>query len=227
MVQPLFPKALKTWTDRVDEIDTVWANDPNQLAAEIISVESTLGVMPQVENSPYTGNPVTYGSVSSRISDVLAGTLQPYCSLTVDNFQVYNNQGAGSGYGQYVSFNKNYDPNGCYNGSDMTVPATGLYIINGWQSWEWHSSGFLHHSLYINGVWNAGDMWKWGFATSGPEYYSSNRFATTNFAWMGVIPKGQRLRVVAENGTSKNPYRVANSWLRLYCLRKMPSGISG
>lgn len=227
MVQPIFPKAVVPWTDRIDEINTVWANDPNSLAAEVIAVESTLGVMPQVEKSPYTGNPVTYGTVDARVSDVLAGTLQPYCSLTVNDFKVYNNQGAGTGYGQYVRYGKNYDPYSYYNGSDITIRATGLYIVNGWQSWEWHNSGFLHHSLFINGVWNAGDMWQWNFTGTGPQAYTNNRFATTNFCWVGVIPAGQRLRVVAENGTNKNPYSVANSWLRLYCLRKMPSGISG
>lgn len=226
--QPIFPKALLSWTPRIDEVDTIWANDPNTLASDLISVESTLGTMPQVEKSPYVGNPVTYANVDARITDTLSGTLNPYVSMTADNFKVYNNQGSGSAFGQYVSFNKVYDPYGYYNGSDITIQTTGLYLISGVQSWAWNASGYLHHSLYIAGVWNAGDMWDWGgFASTGPGHYADNRNATTEFTWMGAIPAGQRVRVVAENGTSKNPYPVINSWLRLYCLRKLPPNVSG
>jgi len=227
MTAPIYPKSVVPWTDRVDEQDVIFAKDPNSLAAEIISLENTLGTMPHRENAPYTGPAVTYGNVGARISDVLAGSLHPYCSLTANNFSVFNNQGPGTKFGQYNVFRKNYDPFGYYNGSDITIQASGLYLITATQSWAWNNSGYLRQDLVIANTVVCGDMWQWNFAGSGPGDYQNNRFATTNFTWIGGIPAGQRVRVLSENGTSKNPYPVADSWFRAYCLRKLPGNISG
>jgi hypothetical protein len=225
MTAPIYPKSVVPWTDRVDQQDVIFAKDPNSLAAEIIALENTLGTMPHRESAPYAGSAVTYASVGARISDVLAGSLHPYCSLTATNFSVFNNQGPGTKFGQYNVFRKNYDPFGYYNGSDITIQASGLYIVQGVQSWAWNSSGYIRQDLVIGNTWMAGDMWQWNFAGSGPGNYQNNRNATTNFTWIGGIPAGQRVRVLSENGTSKNPYPVVDSWFRVYCLRKLPGNI--
>ena len=227
MTQPVFPKSILSWTDRIDEVNVVFANDPNTLAAEVISIENTLGAQPQVENAPYSGNPVTYSTVSARISDVLAGNQMPYCSVTTSVMPVFNQQLAGTQFGQFNVFNKVYDPFGYYNGSDITVQASGLYLITGAQNWGWNDSGYLNHSLFIDGLWMAGERWDWNFASFGPGFFENERPATTSFTWMGAIPAGQRIQVVSENGTSFNPYPVSNSWLRLFCLRKLPANALG
>jgi hypothetical protein len=223
MTQAVFPKSIFPWTDRVDEVNVVFANDPNSLAAEIVAVENTLGTMPQVEKAPYSGNPVSYSSVDARISDVLAGNQLPYCSITINQFFVYNNQGPGSFFGHFNTFSKVYDPFGYYNGSDITIQASGLYIVTSSQQWGWHDSGYLRHSLYCDGIWFAGDRWDWDFAGFGPAFYEPSRQASTSFSWMGPLTAGQRLQVVSENGTSFNPFPVTNSWMRLVCLRKLPA----
>lgn len=224
MTQAVFPKSIFPWTDRVDQVNVVWAADPNSLAAEVVAVENTLGQMPHQEKAPYTGPAITYNNVDARISDVLAGNQQPYCSITVSSMWVYNNQSWGSFFGHLNTFTKVYDPFGFYNGSDITIPASGLYLVTGSQQWGWHDSGYLWHSLYCNGIWFAGDRWDWAsFSSFGPGYYQSNRLANTSWTWMGPLTAGQRLQVVSENGTSFNPYPVTNSWMRIYCLRKLPA----
>lgn len=227
MTQPVFPKSVLSWTDRVDEVNVVWANDPNSLAAEIIAIENTLGAQPQVESAPYAGNPVTYDTVGARISDVLAGNQMPYCSVTVSQDYVYNNQGWGTYFGHINTFSKVYDPFGYYNGSDITIQASGLYLVTGHQEWSWFDSGFFQHSLYVDGNWWAGAMWNWLFGSFGPAYYNADRNANTSWTWVGPLAAGQRLQVVSENGTSFNPCTISNSWMRLYCLRKLPPNALG
>jgi hypothetical protein len=227
MTQAVFPKSVVPWTDRVDNQDTIFANDPNSLAAEIIAMENTLGVMPHQEKAPFVGNAVTYASVDARISDAAAGNLNPYCSVTTSTFFVFNQQSFGTRFGHFNTFSKVFDPYGYYNGSDITIQASGLYLITGSQSWDWHDSGYLWHSLWIDGLWSAGHRWDWNFGLSGPSFFESDRTADTGFTWMGAIPAGKRVQVVSENGTSRNPFRVTNSWLRLYCLRKLPASALG
>lgn len=243
MSQAVFPKSVMPWTDRIDEVNVIWANDPNSLAAEVIAIENTLGVMPQVEKAPYSGSAVSYGSVDARISDAVAGNLHPYCSINVSSFFCYNNQGPGTFWGHFNTFSKIYDPFGFYNGSDITVPASGLYLITGSQSWGWHDSGYLRHALYIDGDWMCEHRWDWSFPALSPTnplttlislegpyfpgYWSPERPANTAFTWMGAIPAGKRVQVVSENGTSFNPYPISNSWLRIYCLRKLPANALG
>ena len=227
MTNAVFPKSVLSWTDRIDEVNVIWANDPNSLAAEIIAMENTLGAMPQVESAPYVGNPIAYDTVGHRISDVLAGNQMPYCSVTTSTQFVYNNQGPGSFWGHFNTFNKVYDPFGYYNGSDITVQASGLYLITTSQQWQWHDSGYFRHSLYCGGIWMCGDRWDWNFGPFGPSYYDNDRPAATSTTWLGPLAAGTRVQVVSENGTSFNPCEVSNSWMRMYCLRKLPSGALG
>jgi hypothetical protein len=223
----IFPNSILSWTNRVDQVNVIWANDPNTLAAEIIAIENTLGVTPQVEENPYAGNPITYNSVGARISDVLAGNQMPYCSVSVSQDAVYNNQGPGTFFGHVNTFQKIYDPFGFYNGSDITIQASGLYLITGSQQWGWHDSGYLRHSLYCGGVWFAGMRWDWNFADFGPAFYEPSRPANTSFTWLGPLAAGTRVQVISENGTSFNPFPISNSWMRLYCLRKLPPNALG
>lgn len=224
MTQAIYPKSILTWTDRIDEQDVVFANDVNTLAADLISVENTIGAIPQQEKSPFAGSPVNYATLDARVSDASAGNLHPYVSITNTAFTVFNLQGPGSRFGHVNNFQKVFDPFGFYNGTDITVQTTGLYLITGSQQWGWHDSGYLWHSLFIDGLWASGHRWDWNFPFTGPGFFLDSRPATTAFTWMGPIAAGKRVQVVSENGTSFSSYPVSNSWLRVYCLRKLPTG---
>lgn len=222
MTQAIFPKSIVSWTDRVDNQDIIFANDPNSLAAEIIAMENTLGAMPQQEKSPFTGSPITYSSVDARITDAMSGNLNPYVSITAGSFFVFNQQGPGSRWGHINTFQKVYDPYGFYNGTDVTVQVSGLYLISGNQTWGWHDSGYLWHSLFIDGLWACGHRWDWNFGLFGPSFFEDDRNAQTAWHMLVPIQAGKRVQVVSENGTSRNPFTVNSSWLRMYCLRKLP-----
>ena len=225
--QPVFPKSELSWTDRIDQVNVVWAADVNSLAAEIVSIESTLGVMPQQEKAPYSGPAITYNTVDARLSDILAGNQMPYCSVSKTSDWVWNDRDEGTNWGHFNTYSKVYDPWGMYNGSDITIPTSGLYLITGKQQWGWHDSGYLWFSCYIDDDWECGYRWDWDFGEFGPGYYENDRYANTQFNHMTALAAGKRIRVVSENGTSFNPYPISNSWLRVFCLRKLPPNALG
>lgn len=228
MTAPIFPKSTFGWSDRVDQISNVLANDPNSLAAEVVSIENTLGAQVQVEAGPYIGNAVTYSNVNARITDTLQGNQKPYVSLAnTAGFSVYNGQGEGTKYGQYNTYNALYDPFKQYNGSDITLGCTGLWDIYTVQTWVWYSQGWLGHAIVVSNDVVDGDIWRWDFPNSGIGSYSNNRYVQTRVRWSGLLPKGTRVRVVSENETSNNPYPVVNSYLRAFCDRTSPSGQIG
>lgn len=222
MVAPVFPKSTLAWTDRVDQISNVLAIDPNSLAAEVISIENTLGAMPQVENTPLVGNPVTYSTVSSRISDGLLGNQRPYSSLSASNFSVYNRQGSGTKYGQYNTFSVLYDPFKFYNGSDITIQTNGVYLVDQTQTWASYTQGWIASYIQVAQDVVKGDRFRWDFQSSGIGSYQSGRFAQTGAHWMGILHKGDRVRVVSENETTLNPYPIINSFLKIFLLRATP-----
>jgi hypothetical protein len=228
MTQPVFPKSILSWTDRVDQISNVLANDPNSIAADLISVESVLGTMPQVEASPFTGNPVTYNTVNARLSDMLAGNQHPVCTLNFNNLTVANTAKSGTHYGAYNSYNALYDPFSYFNGTDVTIQSTGLYIIDAYQSWQWYDQGFVGMGLIISNTFTKGDIWKWsGFSSSGNGSYTDDRFANTGLTWLGILSAGTRVRIISENNTNLNPYPLPNGYLRVYAERKTPPGQIG
>lgn len=240
MATPIYPKALSSWTDRINQVDTVWAKDPNTLAAEIISIEQTVGTMAQVEPFPPVGNPVTYSSLSARVTDTLLGRQRPYVSLYNPAFNV--GYGTAPDDGVYNVYKKLYDPWNYFNGSDITIQSAGLYLIDVYQAWAPFTSGYMQLTLVINGVWTRGDLWQWNFPSDGPVISPGgtvsfggpnnpvipsqvNRYprrnANTGFLWMGSLGKGDRVRVTSENGTVLNPYPALNASLKAYYLRDL------
>lgn len=226
MTNPVYPRALSSWVDRLNNIDTIWASDPNTLAAEIISIEQTLGTMPQVEALVPVGNPLTYNSVSARISDAMLDAQHPYVELKVSHFKIPDGTQAQprGGINAYTKYNPVSDNWGYFNGSDITTRADGLYYVHTHQAWENYTSGWLHHLLIINGTEAGRDKWSWDQSTSGPSPGSyAGKWAYTSVDWIGTLHKGQRVRVVSVNGTNKTGYEVMNSDLRMYYLRNLPS----
>src|SRR5579862_3663844 len=146
-VVPVFPNAIFTWQDRVDQVNIDFANDINSVASDLISVESTLGANPQVEsNPPSGGTPLTYSSVSSRISDAMQNAQLPVCILRADPFVVNN-----TSVGQLTNFNSVYDPYSMFNGTDMSIIANGWYMFTVHQTWSWWSDGYSHTYLSTSG----------------------------------------------------------------------------
>lgn len=232
-VKSLFPKAFFSWSDRTDEISNVYANDPNSIASEVISVEKTLGIMPQVEKNPATGHAtLPYADVDTRLSAAAAGVTRPYVELTFPQ-QVINNgntfaANVGNAPGKSNTYTVSADTWGYYNGTDVTIRSNGMYLIHAKQSWPFNSAGYVGLHLYLNTAWESTDIWDWSmFAQSGPTKWDKTGFnerrGLTQVSWMGTLSKGDRVQIVSENGTPSTTQTCLFGALRVYDARLFPN----
>lgn len=242
-VQPVYPNGTFAWTDRVDEQDIDFANDINSVASEVISTESTLGVNAQIEPNPPSGIPINYPTVSARITDAMNNNQLPVVSLGNSQFTCGNNSS-----GSLINYKINYDPFGCYNGTDITCPVDGWWIISGTQTWNWWNDGYSHHMLCFNGFGNIlhEDFVDWEFSgnavpglngTGGffgvpivtPRWWVfGKRPRRTQVWWQGPLHEGDRLSVLAENGTSNAAHVISGLTLKATCTRRISgSFVSG
>lgn len=212
MAIAVFPNGIVPWTDRIDLVNIVYANDPNTLAAEIGAIETTLGTMPQVETAPPVGTQITYSTVGARIHDVLMGSQWPVCTVTNPSFNVTNEEHLDPHFNGYNSL---YDPFGWYNGTDITVKADGWYTITANQTIGWWSSGYVYMTLAVGGV-NVSDMhWDWDFPGNGHGGWWGGRSKIMSITWQGIVHSGTRIQVFTENATGKSPMNVTNAYLRV------------
>jgi hypothetical protein len=229
MVAPVYPNGYFNWTDRVDELNIDYAEDPNSLAAEVESIEDTLGLLPQVQKNPNLGPPISFVNVDQRLDYITAMSHIPVCQISAQSFQVSNWQGPGSHYGEYnVYQTSDYDPYGMFNGSDMTCLISGFYIIDVKQFWNWSPSGYHCHHFWIDNEWMESDMWRWDFPGNafggywrGPD--NDARPGHTHTTWMGLLNQGQRLSVISENGTSFSPCTAQNLTMKAALIRRSPA----
>lgn len=234
-VQPTYPAGIFPWTDRVDQQNIVFAEDVNPLAAEIESIENTIGTTPNVEpNPPQGGSPVVFASISARISAAMNNSQLPVVSLGNSSFTCPNNT-SGSLIPHFVHF----DPFNCFNGTDITAPAGGWWIVTTAQQWNWWNDGYSHHMLCLNGFNNIlhEEFVDWEFpgnivpisqtfpqALPTPRWWQfGKRPVRTTVTWQGLLNKGDRLSVLAENGTS-NPGHVINNIILKAVMIKSVSG---
>jgi hypothetical protein len=232
----IYPNSIFPWTQRQNNIDVVWAADPNELAAEIQAIESIIGTNPNIETHPPTGNNVTYGSLSSRVSDAENNALLPYAVLTnPGGFFI----GAGNQkFNSYVSAN---DPYSIWNGSDGTIPCNGWWTISAEQKWNQLGNNFYGGNvqfLVLNGNIIESDVWVWDaqFGITGPAHFGvavgvsgmnesgfsapvigANGF--THVFWQGQLKKGDRLQSLSINNTFCPGIQVTNISMKLFCNR--------
>jgi len=235
-VQAVYPDGIFPWVDRVDEQDIVFAEDVNPLAAEIESIEQTIGTTPQIEpNPPQGGTPITYSSISSRISAAMDNSNLPVVSLGNSSFTCPNNT-----VGNLLPYFRRFDPFNCYNGSDVTVPASGWWIVTSTQTWDWWSDGYSCHRLCLNGIGGIihEQFIDWEFSGNlvpnnpqfgvvdgqivpvptgsrlpnvFPRYWEfGKRPRQTTTTWQGLLNAGDRLSSTAENGTSNASHSISN-----------------
>lgn len=231
-----YPNAFMNWgADRINEIDVDWAADVNGPAAEIIAVEKTLGVNPQIEKQPIVGPaPIVYDDVDDRISATLNGTGIPVVSLSNNETFIPNtfNCLAATHYGVWNSYsNVNYDPFGMYNGSVITIPATGWWRITTGQRWDWWSIGYHRLLWWVDDDWWDHDIWHWDFAGNVPggwwwtvDGIGPQRWTQNTITWEGVLTEGKTMRVLSENGCPHTPHRAWNQWFKASFVRTVPPG---
>lgn len=73
-----YPGHIATFVTKVDDVDIIFAADENTLAAEVVAIETNLGVNPQVSTSPspastFIALSTTFASVSARLTNIEVG----------------------------------------------------------------------------------------------------------------------------------------------------------
>lgn len=227
-VQAAYPNSILSWTDRIDDVNIVYAIDPNTIAADLISVETVLGTNPQIEPSPPLGTPITYASLSARITDAMNNAQMPYVSLTQQKIACPSSSG-----GQLNYYRADFDPYRMHNGTDITFPCDGWWIVTSSQTWDWWDTGYSHFWLGLNGIGNilAEHLVDWEFP--GNTFYNGvpgrwqlfgKRTMTSTVWWQGPAHKGDRISGVSENGTTNASQNVSNLSLKASCISRFKSG---
>ena len=220
-VTPVYPNGIVPWVNRVDLVNTIYAIDPNTLAAEVVAIEGAVGLNPQIESAPPVGVPVVYPTLSARVHDVQMGNQLPVCTVTHSSFTVPTSGEYGTTNSYPVAL---YDPFKLTNGSGITVKADGWYIVTANQIVDRFPSGYAHLVLNIGSGWVSDDFWNWNFPAnteSGGQWHG--RGHTMSVTWQGGMQAGQRIWVSTENGVG-SPMGCRNSVLRASFLRSIPPG---
>lgn len=215
----IFPKGLFSWTNKIDQQNIDYANDPNSLAAEVISIETTMGVQPQVEKNTPAGGTATYATVDARITDTLAGTFRPVCEL------VGYGQNVATGQSVYNTFIDQFDPYNCFNGRDITIPCNGWWLVTGNNIWNdpFLDVGFSYMEMQINANPVKAHCWRWDRPNFSLWPIQSGAAASgfNEVVWQGLLHKNDRVSIFSTNGTYRNPHVIANYDLKASFVRSV------
>lgn len=223
-VKAVYPNGIVPWTNRVDRLNTVYALDPNTLAAELVAVQSTLGTNPQIEASTPVGSKVTYPNVNARIHDVMTGHHLPVVSLKTGQITVLNDgQTHRAGYGSV------YDPEPirAFNGIDINVNASGWWVVTASASFPWQSSGWYMMQLSVAGNIVDEDWWSWDFSENKPGGNWHNAPKLLSCFYQGAIQNKQRISVFIRNSSSASEIQLNNALLKASYHRDVPVNVSG
>lgn len=248
MPLPVYPNGVVTWTNRIDFVNTVWANDPNTLAAEIQAIEATVGTTPQNESDPpvavpgtviplsgiipgsgSTASAVPYPTVSARISAAMNGSLLPWTYMRNDpGFYM------SAGKQVYNTYNTVKDDYNIWNGQDATIPCSGYWSVSAKQKWSQQGSKFNGYSalfLYVNGHNDGLDMWNWTsqFANSSFHYPDNVLFGQgwTQIHWEGLLAKNDRVKVLSVNATNCANIQITVMTFHAMCHRTVDFNFVG
>jgi hypothetical protein len=222
-VTAAYPASILSWTQRVNS-QTVWAADPNTLAAEIDAVEQYVGINPQIESSALTAATKTFSSMSARLSDAMLQRGHPYVSINrTSNWNVYHNSSGThttqnafnntvSGWGNYVG-----------SGGSITIRDTGVWFIEAGQRWQYATSGWVMQELYAGGSVLDRDIFSYSqFPQSGSNVYGERFLYYDGYnktTFLGRLTAGTSIHVASGNFTNLSPLQVQSMYLSLYYLR--------
>lgn len=222
MATAVYPNSVLSWIPRVDQVNVIYANDPNTLAVEVQAVEATVGTIPQIESSPPAGNSVTYPTLSGRVSAANNNALSPYCSVAnAAGFFINQGQQSFNHYPTQMS-----DPYSIWNGTDLSIPTSGWWSIRADQKWNQHGNNFSGLNilfLYLNGSWIDLAIWDWSVAIAANQHnYPTNILGAngwTKLTWEGLLHKNDHLQLLSANATYCPGIQITNMTLKAFCHR--------
>lgn len=240
-VNPTYPSGVFQWNDRVDNVNIDFANDINSAVAEIESIESVFGSNPQIETGVPGSGPITYNTVSDRITDAMTNAQLPYCALLANAIPVSCNNA-----GQLIQFKVSLDTGGCYNGTDITIPFNGWWSIQSTATWSWNDRGYCHHQLCLNGANNcverhifdlefSGNVTGLQYSPNGtpvqqstltPRYYKyGKRPVNTKTSFEGPLHAGDHMSIYLENGQPADTV-IQSVVMKCQLIRLFPDNVS-
>lgn len=224
----VYPNSIFPWTARRNNLDVVWAADPNQLAAEIQAIETVIGPKPNVETGTWNNVPVSYADMNTRIAVAATDENKPYAMVARGQISVHVAPPAdvdihfSAGKSVNLNFyNVESDNYGMYNGTDLTVPTPGLYMIFANCSYSTTGafrSGLIVHNLLING--NLVDSGYHAFNYPSEAIWDQlGDYAYTDTTYMAGMNTGDRISVQCVNATN-GVMSVEYATLRVFLVRQ-------
>lgn len=75
-----YPSSIRSFSTKRNTLDIVDASDPNSLQEEVVAIESTLGVNPNISTSPsssgsFANTATTFASLSARLANIEIGVV--------------------------------------------------------------------------------------------------------------------------------------------------------
>lgn len=216
-----YPSALLNWTQRVNS-QTVFAADPNTLAAEIDAIETFVGTNPHIESAALTGGTKSYTNLSQRVSQTMLQTGHPYVQLgTTAGPNI--SYASGSTHVQHIGFNSVNSWPKYISGGNIVIQDAGVWLINAKVTWDYATSGWVQHILYAGSgalrraVFSYDQFPKGGSNNYGERFI--NQYGYTETTFLGKLTAGTVISVSGGNYTNRNPLLIESSSLSAYFLR--------
>jgi hypothetical protein len=220
-----YPTSVVNWTQRIDG-ETVWAADPNALAAEIAALETYIGPNPQIESFAVNGATKTFSSMSARLAAAQAQTGHPFVEISRNtNWNVAHSTDVSTFHAVANPFGTTTTGWGNYlNGSGtITIVDGGVWILHAFQRWAYAGSGWVMMQLMSNGAVLRRDIFSYSqFPGSGSNAYGErflNLDGHNEATYVGWVGPGTVIGVSSGNFTNVNPLAVQSMNLSAYFLK--------
>lgn len=218
-----YPGATLSWTSRINS-QTIYAADPNTLAAEIDAIETYVGTNPHHEPHALTGGTKTFSNMSARLSSAMLQDQHPYYEIYRSTNQNISHSTASTHVQQnYFTTEKSSWSGYGISGGTVKIKDAGVWLIHATQKWNYTSSGWVQMQLLSGGSILDRDIFNYSlFPRSGSNSYGErflNDDAYTHTSFLGRLGAGSVISVSSGNYTNSNPLAIQWMSMSMYFVR--------
>lgn len=218
-----YPASLLNWTNRINS-QTIFAADPNTLAAEIDAIEQFVGVNPHIESSALLVTNRTFTSLSARVSDAMLQKGHPFIQIVRTNpWNVPHSTSTTHVLQNPYNINSSIVGNYIISGGTITIQNTGLWLVNAEQVWSYAQSGWVMMELRSGSTTLRRNVFSYSqFPQSGSNTFGERflgQSGHTETTYLGRLNAGTVISVSSGNFTNVNPLAVNSMSLSMYYLR--------
>lgn len=218
-----YPASVLAWTNRINS-QTVFAADPNALAAEIDAIETIVGTNPQIESAALSGSTRNFATLSARVSSAMLQNGHPYIQIQRANPWAVSHSNSTTHVTQNpYNIVSSTQGNFTLSNGVVNIQNTGVWLIDAEQRWDYAASGWVMQELYSGGTVLRRNVFSYSqFPSSGSNTYGERFLGLnghTQTTYLGRLTQGTVISVASGNYTSSNPINVNSMTLTLYYLR--------